>query len=44
VIDERIKLPVSTCWHEASHFHVRLEGGDVVVDARRLVTAEQAVA
>ena len=44
VIDERIKLPISTRWQEASHFHVRLERGDVVVETRQLVAAEQAVA
>ena len=34
VIDERVKLPISTRWHETVDFHVRVEGGDVVVDAQ----------
>jgi ATP-dependent Clp protease ATP-binding subunit ClpA len=38
-IDERIKLPISTRWHEAADFQVRVEGGDVVVDAQRFVAA-----
>jgi ATP-dependent Clp protease ATP-binding subunit ClpA len=44
VIDERIKLPISARWHEAPHFHVKVEGSDVVVDARQFVVAAQAVA
>ena len=44
VIDERIKLPISARWHEATHFRVRLQGGEVVVDGQPVVTAEQAVA
>jgi ATP-dependent Clp protease ATP-binding subunit ClpC len=44
VIDERIKLPISIRWHEAPHFHVKVEGGDVVVDARPGASAGQAVA
>jgi len=43
VIDERIKLPISTNWHNA-HFHVRAADGDVVVDAERFRPATQAVA
>jgi ATP-dependent Clp protease ATP-binding subunit ClpA len=43
VIDDRIKLPISTSWQE-THFHVRVEDGDVVVDAPRSVHAAQAVA
>jgi ATP-dependent Clp protease ATP-binding subunit ClpC len=39
VIDERIKLPISTRWHEAEDVHVSVEGGDVVVSAQRLVAA-----
>ena len=33
VIDERIKLPITTRWHEASHFHVSVKDGDVHVEA-----------
>jgi ATP-dependent Clp protease ATP-binding subunit ClpC len=44
VIDERIKLPISTHWRETSHFHVRADGGEVVVDVRQFVTAVQVVA
>jgi len=32
VIDERIKLPISTRWKEGSHFLVRCENGEVVVE------------
>ena len=35
VIDERIKVPISTKWHDAQHFHVRVEVGEVVVDTER---------
>jgi ATP-dependent Clp protease ATP-binding subunit ClpA len=39
VIDEQVKLPISTSWHEAADFRVRVEGGDVVVDAQRFMAA-----
>jgi ATP-dependent Clp protease ATP-binding subunit ClpA len=38
-IDERIKLPISTHWHDTVDFHVRVEGGDVVVDTQPFVAA-----
>jgi ATP-dependent Clp protease ATP-binding subunit ClpA len=38
-IDEHIKLPISTRWHDAEDFHLRVEGGEVVVDAHRFVAA-----
>jgi ATP-dependent Clp protease ATP-binding subunit ClpA len=38
-IDERIKVPMSTRWHEAMDFRVKVEDGDVVVDAQRFVAA-----
>ena len=44
VIDERIKLPISARWHEAPHFDVKVEGGDVVVDVHRFVVATRDVA
>jgi ATP-dependent Clp protease ATP-binding subunit ClpA len=31
-IDEQIKLPISTRWKEGSHFDVRTEAGDIVVE------------
>jgi ATP-dependent Clp protease ATP-binding subunit ClpA len=31
LIDERIKLPISARWRDGSHFHVRVQGSDVVV-------------
>lgn len=34
-IDERIKLPISARWHEASDFHVRVRGSEVIVEASR---------
>jgi ATP-dependent Clp protease ATP-binding subunit ClpA len=39
VIDEHIKLPISMRWHEAENFQVRVEGGEVVVEARDVVAA-----
>jgi ATP-dependent Clp protease ATP-binding subunit ClpA len=32
VIDERIKLPISTRWREGTHFQVRVVNGEVVVE------------
>jgi ATP-dependent Clp protease ATP-binding subunit ClpA len=32
VIDERIKLPISTRWHDGSHFRVSVVNGEVVVE------------
>jgi ATP-dependent Clp protease ATP-binding subunit ClpA len=32
VIDERIKLPISTSWKEGSHFQVKAKDGEVVVE------------
>jgi ATP-dependent Clp protease ATP-binding subunit ClpA len=32
VIDERVKVPVSMRWRQGSHFAVRLQDGEVVVD------------
>lgn len=32
VIDERVKLPVSTRWRDGSHFHVRARGTEIVVE------------
>lgn len=45
-VDERIELPISAHWHEASHFRVRMEGGAVVVEpgSERSAAAGQAVA
>jgi ATP-dependent Clp protease ATP-binding subunit ClpC len=31
-IDERVKLPISAKWRESSHFHVRVQNGEVIVD------------
>jgi ATP-dependent Clp protease ATP-binding subunit ClpA len=46
VIDERVKLPISLHWHDASHFHVRAEGDDILVEpvSLKLVHGEAAVA
>ena len=33
VIDERVKLPISQRWRDGSHFHLRLKGTEIVVDA-----------
>jgi ATP-dependent Clp protease ATP-binding subunit ClpA len=32
IIDERIKMPISLRWRDGSHFHVRVQGADVVVE------------
>jgi ATP-dependent Clp protease ATP-binding subunit ClpA len=32
-IDERIKMPISARWHEAEHFQVRCDDGEVVVES-----------
>jgi ATP-dependent Clp protease ATP-binding subunit ClpA len=31
-IDEQIKLPISARWKEGTHFDVRTQGGDIVVE------------
>ena len=41
VLDERVKLPISARWRDATHFHVRVGDGDVTVDA---ASAEHAAA
>ena len=33
VIDERIKLPITVHWKESSHFHVRVAGQAIVLEA-----------
>jgi ATP-dependent Clp protease ATP-binding subunit ClpA len=40
VIDERIKMPISLRWRDGSHFHVRLEGSDVVIEATTVAARE----
>src|SRR5258705_286607 len=32
VIDERIKLPISSLWKDGSHFDVTVKNGEVVVE------------
>jgi ATP-dependent Clp protease ATP-binding subunit ClpA len=32
-IDERVKLPITMNWKEASHFHIRAAGREIVVEA-----------
>ena len=46
VIDERIKLPISSQWQEGSHFHVRVRDGAIVVEPRvaQLVDTKEALA
>ena len=46
VIDERIKLPISSQWKEGSHFHVRARDGGIVVEPvlAQLVDAKEALA
>jgi ATP-dependent Clp protease ATP-binding subunit ClpA len=43
-IDERIKVPISTMWHEATHFRVRVEDGEVVVAPTVLHVVDREVA
>jgi len=46
VIDERIKLPISSQWQEGSHFHVRVRDGAAVVEPvlAQLVDTKEALA
>ena len=47
VIDEKVKLPISEHWSEATQFHVRLVDGAVLVDAvgpRLVAVADNALA
>ena len=46
VIDERIKLPISSQWQEGSHFHVRVRDGAIVVEpmVAQLVVTKEALA
>jgi ATP-dependent Clp protease ATP-binding subunit ClpA len=45
-IDEHIKLPISARWKEGSHFEVRAQDGDIVVDPApaKVMTANEAIA
>ena len=45
-IDEQIKLPISSRWKEGSHFDVRVQNGEIVVDPgiTKITTADQALA
>jgi ATP-dependent Clp protease ATP-binding subunit ClpA len=46
VIDEHIKLPISTHWNEGSHFDVKALDGEVMVEAApaRIMSAAEALA
>jgi len=46
VIDERIKLPISSQWQEGSHFHVRVRDGAIAVEpmVAQLVDTKEALA
>jgi ATP-dependent Clp protease ATP-binding subunit ClpA len=46
VIDERIKLPISTRWKEGSHFDVKVMDEEVLVEPApaRMLSAEEALA
>jgi ATP-dependent Clp protease ATP-binding subunit ClpA len=39
-IDDAVKLPISARWHEGPCFNVRIEDGEIVVDARHVAAAE----
>ncbi len=44
VIDDHVKIPISTRWHEGTTFRVAVRDGSVVVDvlsAPRLVTRSE---
>jgi ATP-dependent Clp protease ATP-binding subunit ClpC len=45
-IDEHIKLPISARWKEGSHFEVRAQDGDIVVEPApaKVMTATEAIA
>jgi uncharacterized protein YbjT (DUF2867 family)/MoxR-like ATPase len=44
VIDEKIKLPISSRWHDGSHFRIKADGAEVVLEIApaSLVTAGEA--
>jgi ATP-dependent Clp protease ATP-binding subunit ClpA len=46
VIDEQVKLPISSRWKDGSHFDVKAKDGEVVVEAKSagLLTADEAMA
>jgi ATP-dependent Clp protease ATP-binding subunit ClpA len=46
VIDDRVKIPMSLHWAEGTHFHVSVDGDDVVVEpsSRAVMRSIQAVA
>jgi ATP-dependent Clp protease ATP-binding subunit ClpA len=41
VIDDQVKVPISRHWDDESHFHVRLKGADVVVEALQPIAASE---
>ena len=45
VIDEQVKLPISSRWRDGSHFEVKAKDGEIVVDSgiTRLLTAHEAM-
>jgi ATP-dependent Clp protease ATP-binding subunit ClpA len=45
-IDEHIKLPISARWKEGSHFEVRVNNGDIHVEAApaKLISADRTIA
>jgi ATP-dependent Clp protease ATP-binding subunit ClpA len=46
VIDERVKLPLSTRWRESSHFEVAVKDGEIVVEPvpAKILSASDALA
>jgi ATP-dependent Clp protease ATP-binding subunit ClpC len=46
VIDEQVKLPISSRWNDGSHFEVKAKDGEIVVEATSagLLTAHEAMA
>jgi ATP-dependent Clp protease ATP-binding subunit ClpA len=46
VIDDRVKLPISLRWREGTHFHVGIDGSEILVEpsSRLSVRSAQAVA
>jgi ATP-dependent Clp protease ATP-binding subunit ClpA len=45
-IDEQIKLPISARWKEGTHFDVRGQNGDIVVEPSiaKITSADEALA
>jgi hypothetical protein len=44
MIDEHVKLPISSRWREGSHFEVKVQDGVIIVEPSIITSASQALA